>query len=141
MNIATSIEQSKKLLELGIDSKTADMWWNFYSITYDFGTAMEVPLKEPMLSNFNWFNKENNIPAWSLSALWKLLPLSIKVNEIEYYQTVGRGGTGAYTFEYMNPHKEPWEVDYWLHCTSKSNPIDAVVEMIEWLIENKHLKV
>ena len=59
--ICTSIEQSQKLIELGIDINTADMLW-----TYDF-----------MVGHINGINvisellkpEENDIPAWSFMAL------------------------------------------------------------------------
>lgn len=59
--IATSIEQSKKLLELGIDPNTADIF-------YADGERLAV-----------WNNKEVNldnedIPCWSLAALLNILP-------------------------------------------------------------------
>jgi len=56
----TSPEQSKKLIELGIDVKTADMFWAD-------GERLAV-----------WNNKDeeldtSDVPAWSLSALMNLL--------------------------------------------------------------------
>ena len=64
--ICTSIEQSQKLIGLGIDVGTADMLW-----TYDF-TVNDI-------NGLNVISKhlkpeENDIPAWSLSALLGILP-------------------------------------------------------------------
>jgi len=66
--ICTDINQSKKLIELGINTSTADMLW-----TYDF-----------MVNDINGLNvisellkpEENDIPAWSLSTLFNMLPKS-----------------------------------------------------------------
>lgn len=55
--ICTSIEQSKKLIELGIDVNTADMCWQ----------NNEFPIG---------FNDDDAFPAWSLSILFKMLPKS-----------------------------------------------------------------
>lgn len=52
--ICTSIEQSKKLIKLGIDISTADMCWQ----------NNEFPVG---------FNDDEAVPAWSLTALLGLL--------------------------------------------------------------------
>ena len=52
--ICTSIEQSQKLIKLGIDVNTADMCWQ----------NNEFPIG---------FNDDDAVPAWSLSALLSLL--------------------------------------------------------------------
>lgn len=66
----TSIEQAKKLVELGIDADTADMYW---------ATDIEMVITTPYVS---YLNGEKNIPAykdaipcWSTEALLKLLPI------------------------------------------------------------------
>ena len=60
MAIATSINQSKKLIELGIDRETADMYyWESEGKEYLYvGKCNDI----------------NGIPAWSLSALMELMP-------------------------------------------------------------------
>lgn len=59
--IATSIEESKRLLELGIDPNTADMSYDWIGgKVYDLCLAPCV--------------NEMDIPAWSLGALIELLP-------------------------------------------------------------------
>ena len=63
--ICTSVEQSRKLIELGIDTDTADMLW-----TYDF-TVNDI-------NGVNVISKylkpeEKDIPAWSLTALMNVL--------------------------------------------------------------------
>lgn len=66
----TTIEQSKKLVELGIDVDSADMYW---------ATDIEMVITTPYVS---YLNGEKNIPAykdaipcWSTEALLKLLPI------------------------------------------------------------------
>lgn len=70
--IATTIEQSKRLLDAGLDSGSADMMWRNVALTYDFGHAMEVATAEPILYAFN-AKSEDSIPAWSLSRLIDIL--------------------------------------------------------------------
>jgi hypothetical protein len=71
--MVTSVEQSKKLLELGVDKNTADMWWNYYSVSNFNNTAMIVRLEEPWVGSFNWNNLPDNIPCWSISALLNII--------------------------------------------------------------------
>ena len=65
--ICTSVEQSKRLLELGLKPETADMElvYNIFSNTY-----------EPLPKAFPSANK-CEIPAWSLHRLKCLLPTKI----------------------------------------------------------------
>ena len=61
--ICTSIEQSKKLVELGIDVNTADMYYDCNS--YGIQGKPEVAVGTV------W---SKDIPAWSLTALIGLIP-------------------------------------------------------------------
>lgn len=74
--IATTIEQSKRLLDAGLDPGSADMMWRNVALTYDFGHAMEVATAEPILYAFN-AKSEDSIPAWSLSRLWDAFGLDV----------------------------------------------------------------
>ena len=78
-NICTSIEQSKKLLELGIDVNTADMvycielykeGWKYSNEAYPIDGTLEG----------------DDIPAWSLSALFNVLPKIVN-NETLFVET------------------------------------------------------
>ena len=62
-NIATTIEQSKKLIEAGLDQETADM--KYVSIFSFTGTNQYVLDIRSIVENFD----EDDIPAWSLSSL------------------------------------------------------------------------
>ena len=72
--ICTSIEQSKKLIELGVDVNTADMYYDVNS--YGIQGKPEVVIGKV------W---SKDIPAWSLSALIELLPNKIVVNNEKYF--------------------------------------------------------
>lgn len=72
--ICTSIEQSKKLIELGIDINTADMYYDVNS--YGIQSKPEVVIGKI------W---SKDIPAWSLTALIELLPNKIVVNNEKYF--------------------------------------------------------
>lgn len=75
--IATTIEQSKRLLEAGIDPQTADMFWDRGTISSLPGFEWMQEQPHPILSK----NKKDVIEqpehfplAWSLSALITLCP-------------------------------------------------------------------
>ena len=118
--ICTSVEQSKKLIELGIDVNTADMYWWFSGKRY-YVEAMDD----------DDFNEEGDIPAWSLSGLLELMPFHIIENNKRYgfYQWKGLNPQGeTYWFEYKsNTGERLYETNH------LNNPIDAAFEMIVWL--------
>lgn len=61
--ICTSIEQSKRLLALGLKKETADMWYPHFAKTYP------IPLVDEVLTT-------DDIPAWSLHRLWELVNIA-----------------------------------------------------------------
>ena len=128
--ICTSIEQSKKLIELGIDVYTADMFWkNGVSDKY-------IQCFTPFVNSGTNIDYDYDIPAWSLSALLGLMPFQIiENNRFGFYQWKGFNSQGeTYCFEYKsNTGERLYETIHW------NNPIDAAFEMVCWLLENKKL--
>lgn len=107
--ICTSIEQSKKLTELGIDVNTADMYW-WYSGKRYYIEAMDD-------GDFN--EKEGHIRAWSLSALLELIPpgnILLRDALSGKYKCINTADSNLY-----------------------DNPIDAAFEMVCWLKENNEI--
>lgn len=107
--ICTSLEQSKKLIELGIDVNTADMYWWPTSLRY-YIEAMD---------DGDFDETEGHIPAWSLSALMELIPSNVFL-----YSRLVKWDESYYI--------ETREMLY-------DNPVDAAFEMIVWLLENKKI--
>ena len=135
--IATTIEQSKKLLELGIDEGTADMyWWHYEEKTYLNGMYDGE------------FNKhEKDVPAWSLSALMNLMPSELELPDMY-------GGTIKYEIRIRKYNHIPNELDLYqiayatnqglskswhdmVNTSEQENLLDAVFEMVCYLKENK----
>ena len=140
--ICTSIEQSKKLIELGINVNTADMLW-----TYDF-----------VVSDINGLNvisnllkpEENDIPAWSLTALMNLLPseftevgkYSETIYKIDIRKYALTDDVDIYQIAYGNYHWYEDGSNSWkdmVDSGEKEELIDAAFEMVCWLKENKKL--
>ena len=106
--ICTSLEQSKKFIELGIDVNTADMYW-WYSGKRYYVESMDD----------NDFNKESDIPAWSLSALLELIPagnILLRDALSKNYKCINSIDSDLY-----------------------DNPLDAAFEMVVWLKENEKI--
>ena len=113
--ICTSIEQSKKLIELGIDVNTADLW--YIPIKVNGVSGYELTLHNSLTRGI--------VPAWSLTALLELMP-KIGANEPKLCK---RYYIYAPLIRYVCIYgllKDTKEYD---------NPIDAVFEMIIWLKE------
>ena len=130
--ICTSLEQSKKLIELGIDINTADL------------TVLDLPIQNG--DRFKFINnklpgdifpsitdgKSEKIPAWSLTALLGLMP---KLHEFENDSDDG----GCQPNLCKGWDNNQWHVVYRssIHITDwYDDPIDAAFEMICWLKEN-----
>lgn len=91
----TSIEQSKKLLKLGLSPESADMYWDYddhYTTTpkeKDYSI-----IAEPLNPSCSWDNVDPYlIPCWSLGALLDVFPsASLDSSDDHYYrlQCMGR---------------------------------------------------
>ena len=120
--IATTIEQSKHLLELGLDPKTAD-------ITYE-GTQLKVGLDNAITGNLFSFRNGYVIPAWSLSALLEVMPSNI--GDYDLYITKHKyvdGGHG-YNVEY----NRGFTISV-LNKGTNRDLVTAAFEMVCWLLE------
>lgn len=117
--ISTSIEQSKRLLELGIDFDTADMMWIIDGVNNPYIAVTDI--------NENL----HDTPAWSLYALLKLIPNKDKADE--YYVNT-ESHLDCHVVSYVNC----W--DGYIHSEySKESLLDAAFEMVVWLKQNKYI--
>lgn len=120
--ICTSIEQSKKLIELGLDVNTADFMW-------EYNPDKETYWNKPTIIPIDDYIFVNDIPAWSLAALIEQLPSDIKGHELTIHKSYWQIEK---TFAYELSYEEDFE-DYSpsiLVSTSSIELIDACVEMI-----------
>lgn len=123
----TTIEQSKKLVELGLNPDTADMCYiQHFDESYNEVTFIE---EDPVLA---YPIDTIDLPCWSLGALIDIMPSII-------YK-----GRETFTLEI---HKDAlYHVCYRSHChldeiwLSKENLLDAVFEMVCWLLKNGYIK-
>ena len=118
----TTIEQSKKLLELGIDPCTADM-------IIEFGMA-DI-LHNPNLTKEHWESMISSdfYPCWSLTALIELMPI-IDYNTPNLNQKLDK--RYYYSIRMDNAKR--------IDTSSYDTPIDAAIEFIEWAVKNRYIK-
>lgn len=117
--IATTLVQSRHLLELGLDPKTADCHYK------DIGNVGEHYKLEVggLVGN-------NDIPAWSLSALLEVMPNN---DYWDIYLCQAQDGKWQSVWndcEISNGEAKDFIAD---------TPIDATYEMVCWLLEQKIL--
>ena len=76
--ICTSLEQSRRLLELGLKKETADMY-------YEMKAEGELPRIMPHKTDMDYFNLwDSIIPAWSLHRLIEMID-----DSYEHYNWLG----------------------------------------------------
>jgi len=126
--ICTSLEQSKKLMELGIDINTADI---IYTTFYD-KISKNLPMPKEVYDILKYpIDGDKCTPAWSLSALIELMPDKISINNESYYLSFKKNGV-----EFRGPIT--WEGQKSISL-EMDNILDAVFEMIVKLKELKLL--
>lgn len=114
--ICTSLEQSKKLIELGIDINTADMHYSTWTILNE-GEYILSPNQGETIEELQEDYGNQVIPAWSLSALLKLMP-----NFNMFKRTI------------------ECRIETTNHLVDKAcDLVDAAFEMVCWLKENNEI--
>lgn len=131
----TSIEQSQKLIELGVDVDTSDMVYlrSYFEEEGEYnllvGSYHEGYMEKDDGSLIPVFDE--HIPAWSLSALLELAPIGDK-NDENYIDTE------SHSDFYICTYRNCW--DGCIHSEySKENLLDAVFGMVCWLKENNKI--
>lgn len=129
-NIATTREQSARLLQCGVDPETADMMFTPHNM------LSAEPYKET-LKDRGYF------PAWSLSALLALLPKEIDIDGYAYrisiyFENPDEPVIGNQWCLYYKPkkHNEKSRIDD--VPMYAPDLIECAVLMIEWLTANNY---
>jgi hypothetical protein len=138
-HISTTIEQSKHLLSLGLDPKSADMVWMFNKWLYS--------IKDNIL-NKEQFSERDTL-AWSLSALLEVMPITITKDGMEYKLGVFPSGlfsthcdTSKWTLQYCGRDYSYKSRDKYpiLAAITQHDIITAAYEMVCWLLEQGIIK-
>lgn len=118
MNV-TTIEQSKKLLELGLKAETADMWYINGEGNPHIGNWGE--------NQHDW----DDIPAWSLSALLELMKNYPDCNKLDVFSNRSQKWSVTISY-YDHVWKEHEEINMDL--------MKCAYNMVVWLLENGYIK-
>lgn len=117
----TSIEQSKALMYLGLDEKTADLTITSNAITpYIHVKGLKRGSKE--------------YPCWSAEALLELLPDEVYIKEKEDTACLKIMKVGAYIVSYDSKEKD--DIPNFIHSMG-DDLADVLFKVIEWLLINK----
>ena len=127
--VCTSIEQSKRLLELGLDAETADMYWEYNTLK--------------LMCNDYDPNIVQHVPAWSLSALVDVMPSSLLLYPDATEEGVKAGkypssNLIASTEGYLRKRFDglyQYRYDGIKTVGDCRYPIDAAYRMMVWLLE------
>lgn len=127
--ICTTMEQSKRLLALGVKADTADMMWS--AITRLRGRKLDDPMwsirpcYNPHKSSILRDDEDQEfIPAWSLSRLLVLMPKSVP-SSVE--------GVAA-VFGINKRHDGGYVAGYPFATEAEGNVFDAIIRIVEWLV-------
>lgn len=128
----TTIEQSKKLIELGLNPDTADM------CIWESEGKLYVYVHKP--------DDINCIPCWSLGALLEVMPPYLFEFERGIDLNIYRNLNGkGWHVSYMPNNDESMQKDKFRQITNGGTPIEAAYNMVCWLLENgieiNHLKL
>ena len=119
--ICTNKEQSSRLLEAGVNPKTADM----YLDEFECPVAFEYRRIEGHVG------QDMAFPAWSLSKLIDMIPDQIECEGYNYYL-------------FVLPRDKEFTIKYsagsnLAQSYCRESLFDAITEMIEWLIKEGYL--
>ncbi|MBP3732424.1 MAG: hypothetical protein J6I84_04180 [Bacilli bacterium] len=140
----TTLEQSKKLLELGLNPKSADMWYQHTGISIKDGS--QKPIYFPMIIRDN--ESDDDIPCWTVGALLEIMPDEIYPKDYKDIPFWGFSpglhkvhhsydGMDFGTSYYMRYTSEDDGDDRVYKEFEEDTPIKAVYKMVVWLLENK----
>ena len=90
-NIATTIEQSKHLLELGLDPVSADMEYCYIDES-NSGLQVKSDINVEVDKKLDVMFGVTHIPAWSLSALLEVMPSFIDYKGQKLRLTIEKAG-------------------------------------------------
>ena len=123
----TSVEQSRKLLELGLNENTADMCYEYIE---------ECDGNFPYYSEPSCHKQEesNDIPCWSVGALINAMPKIITVNNQECYLRIYHTILGSIAIEYSTFEENT------LQYFDDKDLLAVIYYMTCWLLENNYIK-
>lgn len=119
-DICTTVEQSKRLLELGLDKSTADMFWAVDGM---------LLIADSYIKDKTQPADKSAVPAWSLGRLLRIMPY-----RGQYAPSVYKFD-GMYFCSYLN-EDSVCEIEF----HSKDSEVEPAYQMLCWLLENMDME-
>lgn len=137
--ICTNKEQSSRLLEAGVRPDTADCYLQRITETDDWSSNnVQDMIIESWMDKPGLLDMVGRYPAWSLSKLIDMMPPAIDSLGTLYLCA----GLNAKKYNADNKVKvHQYSIEYGIGRASHryDDPIEALIETIEWLIKEGHL--
>lgn len=135
MKFNINVEQAKKLISLGIDLKTSDMYWD---TNYD--KIIDFPIHD-WNDGVDYENMIKNglIPSWSLSALLDLLQNYTLTTVIPYWD---KDKKIDFKDGSVDNYDDKYTIDLTIFAENKNimkygkTPLDAAYKAVCWLLEH-----
>lgn len=133
-NVVTTIEQSRKLIELGLDPESADMTYLLFS-DGKYSIKVEIGKRQ---------KGESFLPAWSLSALLEVMPKVI-VHDMNKHVLCLKYAEGVAPFIYyvVESGRNKGKLirfDNGRCVPDAYDALDAAYKMVCWLLEQGLIK-
>lgn len=128
--LCTDIRQSKRLQELGLDTKTADLSW--YCIDTDYQDYLNSGFTLELEPYSEYEGITGYEPAWSLPKLLDMLPPRLYYHGEEYFMEFFKTPKGEWVIQYP---KQGTLFPIVCHQESFDSPIDAIYQMVCYLQE------
>lgn len=105
--IATSVSLSRKMIDAGFDTNTADMIHYHLEGVDDFGNSSHVWLLEERDTAIEDEDVIETVFAWSLTRLIELLPWMVSNDDgVVYFLRIAKIKDDSYVVQYMNEEAE-----------------------------------
>lgn len=136
----TTIEQSKKLVELGLNPDTADMKWYYWKDEIDAPKVPTLGFDKAVLESYK-NTQAVYLPCWSLGALLEVMPPYLFEFERGIDLNIYRNLNGkGWHVSYMPNNVESMQKDKFRQITNGNTPLEAAYSMVIWLLENGYIK-
>ena len=129
----TTLEEAKKLIDAGLDPNTADMSYNWVECKVRDGNAVEDWLLMP--SPIDDRQPYEQLPCWSIGALFNLIPKNVKINDDRFHFYMSYDNTNKWSAVYESAFFKRR-----LFCSVFPSQIELLINVILWLLETNHIK-
>jgi hypothetical protein len=124
----TTIEQSNKLVELGLNPDTADMKWYYWKDEIDAPKVPTLGFDKAVLESYK-NTQAVYLPCWSLGALFEVMPeIDNQLPSLRKYKNYY---CVVYSDNVTRLGDNQWQ--------NGKTPTEAAYNMVVWLIENGYI--